>query len=126
MLGTPWRHQGRRPGMALDCVGLVVCAARAAGWMEIPDRTDYDARPTGTELLEIVRSCCDEVSPRLHRGDVVVLWMLDRTHPQHLGIATGDDTLIHSWTGGRCVTEDPLDPRWRARIHSTWKRRRAA
>ena len=28
-LGTPFRHQGRIPGVALDCAGLVVAVAAA-------------------------------------------------------------------------------------------------
>jgi cell wall-associated NlpC family hydrolase len=30
-LGTPWVHQGRFAGRGLDCIGLALIAARAAG-----------------------------------------------------------------------------------------------
>ena len=31
-IGTPFHHQGRRPGAGLDCIGLIVIALRAAGF----------------------------------------------------------------------------------------------
>ncbi|MBK8745664.1 MAG: peptidase P60, partial [Propionivibrio sp.] len=30
-IGTPFVHQGRIPGLALDCAGLVVAVAQAIG-----------------------------------------------------------------------------------------------
>lgn len=44
MLGTPWRHQGRKP-WAVDCAGLVILAFNAAGWpgaMQTPKRYGRD------------------------------------------------------------------------------------
>lgn len=122
MLGTRWRHQGRSPGVALDCVGLIVCSARMIGWADIPDRTDYDARPTGGRLLEIVESCCTPARIA-SRGAILLLWMQDKEHPQHMGIATGDGTIIHSWATARKVVEDALNPRWSPQIHSVWRPR---
>jgi len=39
-LGTPFLHQGRIPGVALDCAGLVVAVAQAIG-ADYVDRTGY-------------------------------------------------------------------------------------
>lgn len=41
MLGVKWRHQGRQP-WAVDCLGLIVLAMRAAG-REVQDREGYPA-----------------------------------------------------------------------------------
>jgi cell wall-associated NlpC family hydrolase len=46
LVGTPFHAQGRAPGVGLDCIGVVVCVARACG---IPhqDREAYPMRPNG-------------------------------------------------------------------------------
>ena len=44
-IGTPFHHRERQPGIALDCVGLLVCVARElgiyAGDFDVPPYTPY-------------------------------------------------------------------------------------
>mgnify|MGYP003457874926 CR=1 FL=1 len=46
MVGSPFHAQGRLPGIGLDCIGVIVCVARA---LNIPhtDVTAYPMRPNG-------------------------------------------------------------------------------
>jgi cell wall-associated NlpC family hydrolase len=46
---VPFRHQGRSRTAGLDCIGLIVCAARDIG-IALPDRHDYARDPRGDEL----------------------------------------------------------------------------
>ncbi|MFZ7338164.1 hypothetical protein ACLS0R_18210, partial [Comamonas jiangduensis] len=39
-IGTPYHHQARKPGIGLDCVGLVICVARQIGAVA----PDWDVR----------------------------------------------------------------------------------
>ncbi|MDD5585633.1 MAG: hypothetical protein PHY92_01580, partial [Alphaproteobacteria bacterium] len=50
-LGTPFHHQGRKPGVGLDCIGLIVVALQAAGY-DVRDRFDYSPRPDGRSLVQ--------------------------------------------------------------------------
>jgi cell wall-associated NlpC family hydrolase len=51
-LGVPFVHQGRTE-WALDCVGLLVMAARGAG-IPIQDRTDYP--PASASMVAMMRA----------------------------------------------------------------------
>lgn len=48
--GTRWCRHGRNPNVGLDCAGLVIAAARAAGF-DPRDTTDYDPRMPSTDTL---------------------------------------------------------------------------
>lgn len=102
-LGTPFVHQGRTPGVGLDCAGLIICVARELG--HVPpdfDVSNYAQEPDKTSIVD----ACDQYLTRISReqsqpGDVIVIaW--DRW-PQHLGImgvyapAPTHRTLIHAF-----------------------------
>lgn len=97
-VGTRWRHRGRQP-WAIDCVGLVVLAARDAGLI-IPDELYYGREPWDDMLR---RRCREEFGQELQvsvaqPGDVAVV-RFGRHEPSHVGIV-GDHphglSLIHS------------------------------
>lgn len=112
-LGTPFVHMGRRPGVALDCAGLIVQVAAALG-VAHADVDGYPRRP-GNGLLE---STLDN-QPALERvaamqaGDILLM----RFHgdPQHLGIFTGEN-LIHAYQPVGKVCEHRLTAAWRRRV----------
>jgi len=97
MLGTPWMHQGRMPGVALDCAGLVICVARQLGIVSQQfDINGYSRVPDGT-----MPDKCKSVllqTDALRLGAVVML-QVDKD-PQHLGIIGdyrhGGFILIHA------------------------------
>jgi len=96
-LGTPWMHQARLPGVALDCAGLVIITAKRlrlvpAEW----DITDYGRLPDGTLL-----ATCDQHMQRIgviELGAVLVLSITGQ--PQHMGIVGdyrhGGWSLVHA------------------------------
>lgn len=86
LLDTPFQHQARLPGIAIDCAGVVICVARARG-MVAPDMdvNGYDRAPDGRMMLCWCRQYMREIrQSELQPGDVVSV-IVDRA-PQHLGI----------------------------------------
>lgn len=114
-VGTPFVHQGRINGRALDCAGVVVHVAARLG-ADYLDVAGYSRQPHGGTLESVLDSqpCLQRVAINdIEPGDVLVM-RFGRV-PQHLGIWTGD-TLIHAYeTVGACV-EHRMDDKWRARI----------
>ena len=112
-LGTPFVHQGRIPGLALDCAGLIIQVAKTLG-LEHVDHSGY-ARLPGNGLLE---SALDN-QPGITRvtdmqaGDVIL--MKFSGDPQHLGICAGE-TIIHAYQPIGKVCEHGLTDAWRRRI----------
>lgn len=101
-MGVPWRHQGRLPGRALDCAGLVICVARELG-LVAPDFevTGYTRTPDGTMLDWCRRYCTPIGAPELGALAVIVC----QRQPQHLGIVGdyvhGGLSLIHASTAAK-------------------------
>ena len=96
-LGTPWRHQGRLKGVAVDCGGLILGVGKELGLLDFDTRA-YGRIPDGQHLRalceqHLVAKAVIEVVP----GDVLL--MRFTRHPQHLAIA-GDRgepfSLIHA------------------------------
>ncbi|MFY9326484.1 MAG: NlpC/P60 family protein [Georgfuchsia sp.] len=106
---TPFMHQGR--GLhGLDCIGLIVVAARQIG-ISIGDRTDYPRDPNG--LLQPALTSQMLAVDHWMPGDVLL--MRFGTEPQHVGIFTGT-TLIHAYSSARKVVEHRIDARWSRRV----------
>jgi cell wall-associated NlpC family hydrolase len=100
LMGTPFRHQGRQPGQALDCAGVVISVARQLGIVAPDfDITGYRRLPDGVSL----RAYCDEhlqavAAPRV--GGVVLV-SFETSVPHHLGIVVpyahgGALSMIHA------------------------------
>lgn len=113
LVGTPYQHRGRLPGIALDCVGVVVLAAAACG-VTIPEPAPYGTVPTG--LLAGLARSCDPVEIA-QPGDVLaILWAGE---PRHLGILVGGDRMVHARARCGMVSEETL--RRGYRVHSAWR-----
>ena len=54
-LGTPWRHQGRLKGVAVDCGGLILGVGRELGLLDFDTRA-YGRIPDGQQL----RALCEQ------------------------------------------------------------------
>ena len=113
-LGTPFVHQGRLPGKALDCAGLVVVVAQALG-IEIADTKGYGRSPNGA--LEAVIAAQTEVTqvPIAERQAGDILTMRFAREMQHVAICAGE-TVIHSYEAVGKVCEHALDEMWAKRI----------
>ncbi len=99
-IGTPFQHQQRTKGVAVDCAGLVIGVCRDLG-LVVPafDVGGYARQPDGVSLL---RACNEHMTPvrqeDMQPGDVVVV-AYDKA-PGHMGILGdyrhGGLSIIHA------------------------------
>lgn len=107
LLGARWRHRGRKP-WALDCVGLLVLSAHAAGWPLIDERY-YGREPWDSRLQSQLMEQFGDVVPAVEDwrpGDVALIrWR--KGEPTHVAIIGdyihGGLSLIHCQNIGGCV-----------------------
>lgn len=114
-IGTPFVHQGRIPGRALDCAGLVVAVAQAIG-ADYRDVQGYGRTPSGRRLECVLddQPCLERIAAMDRQpGDVLLIRFAG--DPQHLAIFAGD-TLIHSYASVGSVCEHRLASVWASRI----------
>lgn len=117
-VGTPFQHQGRLIGVALDCAGVVSYAVQSVGW-DVLEVQGYGRTPN----KGLLKKALDE-QPGLyqvwdkHTGDILLMRFVNE--PQHLGIFTGS-TLIHAYEAvGKCC-EHPVDDKWERRIVAVYR-----
>lgn len=99
-IGTPFVHQHRTKGVAVDCAGLVIGVARSLGLVPADfDFQGYSRLPDATSLVAI----CDQFMERIGRdqmqsGDLLAV-RFDQ-HPQHFGLLAdyplGGLSIIHA------------------------------
>ena len=119
-LGTPFCHQGRIPGLALDCAGLIVAVAQKLGIYHF-DVDGYGRRPNRGLLESTLASQPELIAvdcARLVPGDILL--MRFTKDPQHLAIFAGE-TIIHSWSSPGKVCEHRIDAVWRSRIIAAYR-----
>lgn len=107
-VGTRFRGQGRVSGVGLDCLGVVIVAAAAAG-VRLPDEADYSLRGEGLLRLDARIAEAMVRVERAEAGDVLLFE--PGSAIRHLGVWTGT-SLIHAHAGLRRVVEGPVDPAW--------------
>jgi hypothetical protein len=124
-IGTPWQHQGRIAGLAMDCAGVPVHVAKRLG-VSFEDITNYGRLPMPDEMKRaldknLVRVAKAEMQP----GDVA--WLKFEVEPQHFGIIGnylyGGLSLIHAYNGVGLdrVGEHRIDDAWHQRIVGVWR-----
>lgn len=126
-VGTPFRHQGRIKGLALDCVGLALCVGEDLRIIDTAgkpflrsDYPDYAAQPTNSFVYEELKR---RAIPRLpgatiEEGDVLAVRIPN--FPCHAAIAcyrAGQLYMIHAFNSNpfQCV-EHIISRPWRNRI----------
>lgn len=128
-LGTPFRHQGRIPGKALDCAGLIVVTAAR---LDVPylDYSGYATTPSDG-LLEAALAAqpgLEQVAD-MQPGDILL--MRFDGDPQHLAFYAGISPvygapgIVHALRqtsrANSKVCEHRLTDEWRARIVRTYR-----
>jgi cell wall-associated NlpC family hydrolase len=117
-IGTPFHHQGRLPGVGLDCAGVVVCAAAACA-MDIRDVRGYGRVPAGGMLEQAVLDHCDLVPLHgIRSGDIMLFCFL--REPQHLAVFD-NGMLIHAYSSVGKVVENSFDDVWHARLRGCYR-----
>ncbi len=115
-VGVPWRHLGRAL-TGVDCIGLVLLAARRAG-MDLPDPAPYEREPQGTRLLEGILGYATRVA-EASTGDVLLFRM--GLYGGHVGIASTHPAwrvpaCLHAYAPRKQVVEQPMDAELRAAL----------
>ena len=117
MIGTPFQHQGRRPGHGLDCAGVVVCAAKAVGVL-MHDCTNYRRIPHRRLLRDGFNRDLQSVNRHVMPGDVLLFWMQRPALEIHCGIATPAG-FVHVEQDDR-VREEVLTLNWRKQLAAVY------
>ncbi len=117
-VGTPFHHQASVKGRGCDCGGMIkgVGAVFGCNFKRVP--VDY-ARIPSNGMLEALLEDVLVPTPVPHPGDVLLFKYL--REPQHLGIFTEKDSVIHSYQPSGRVIEHRLDKKWRSRIVRVFK-----
>ena len=121
-LNTPFQHQGRIVGLALDCAGVAVHVA--SKWHTVEQPPAYGRLPHDAMLEQWI-----ERQPFLARaatpqaGDLLL--MRFENEPQHLAIHAGE-TMIHAYQSIGKTVEHNLDDKWRRRIVRAYRFKDAA
>ncbi len=116
-LGTRFRPQGREPGLALDCAGLVLAALAKAG-RAIDAPRDYSLRGDGlaARAEEGLAAGGVFVTGAIRPGDLIVFEPVAGV--AHLAVAS-EAGVIQVHLGIGRVVEGPADPAWP--IRSVWR-----
>lgn len=125
--GTPFKHQGRTPGVGLDCIGSLVAVGRHFDICDY-DVKAYSSQPDGFSLIEELDKCL--VAPYMGRreddpgpwgvSDVLVFWYNHRSKPRHVAIVTpGFSTefgILHTYYNSGEVVEHDFTDWWMKRL----------
>lgn len=125
-IGTPFHHQGRRKGVGIDCLGLLVEVARELALVSRTgelladcDELNYSHQPDTQKMIRILSEQLYPIPVAgIDAGDIILL-NIDRS-PQHMGIVS-DIGLIHAYAQARKVVEHRLDADWQSRIHRAYQ-----
>jgi cell wall-associated NlpC family hydrolase len=115
-IDTPFRHQGRKVRVGLDCAGLALHVANRVGLCTFDVRA-YSRTPANNELENALdrQPCLLRLASIEDRMPGDLLLMRFKDDPQHLAIYTGN-TIIHAYESVGICCEHMLSNRWAARI----------
>lgn len=118
LVGTPFHAQGRVPGIGLDCVGVIVCAARACG-ITVNDRTNYPMLPDGTLQGEL-ESRLIRVRGEPEAGDILMM-SFGRAQPHHVAMLVDGGRIVHSHMKARKTVVQTFTDYWRGQTRATFR-----
>ena len=120
MLGTPFVHQGRVPGVGVDCGGVLECV-----WNKLPcyprvSVTSYGRVPHQRAMTAVLDKYFERIAiGAAGLGDVIhIAWV--RNIPQHVGILT-DIGIVHAYAYAKRVVEEPLEQAWRGKVRAAYR-----
>lgn len=117
LVGTPYQHQARLPGVAIDCVGLVVCTARALG-IPLTDISNYPRFPDGTLRPRLAEQLDAKPLADRQPGDIITFWYSKRGVAAHVGIlvSRSPEHLVHTSADIGRVVRHRIDDFWSVRM----------
>ena len=127
-IGTQFRHQGRRRGQGVDCVGLALCIGEDLGLHDVAGspllRTDYQRYGSQPTTSIVHDECCARLvrkelkNATIQPGDVLTLRV--PILACHVAIVTnlakGELGIVHAYAGSKKVVEHTLSEKWLHRI----------
>jgi cell wall-associated NlpC family hydrolase len=117
MLGTPFHAQGRLPGVGLDCVGVVVCVARALG-VAHSDVAAYPMRPNGM-LRPLLEAQLVRVYREPREGDVLLMSFAGEPH--HVAVMVDGGRIVHAYATVRKCVVQAYNDYWRAKVRAVYE-----
>ena len=122
-IGTPWAHQQREKGRAVDCAGFASMTGKNAG-VSTFDMRDYERLPNGTMLGILGREMTRIPVSTMQPADVVAIAF--NGEPMHIGIVTpywhGDHlAIVHASNQRGKVCEHRIDPVLRRMIVAAFR-----
>lgn len=118
LVGTPFVHQGRLPGVAMDCLGVVVVAVGA----QANDERDYHRMPDAGRLRRMLDYYFErEPATTLVDAPIgsVIAFAFGRARKvRHLGVRTRDG-FVHA-TEER-VVEQAIAPPWASYFEGAYR-----
>jgi cell wall-associated NlpC family hydrolase len=120
-IGTPFRHQGRVVGVALDCAGVIIYCAQQ---LNIPhaDMQGYPRLPfknTLREFLDSQERLLEVPIAEMQAGDVILMRI--KAAPQHLGVYAGNNYMIHAFDDVGRTVEQRIDDSWLKKITAVYR-----
>lgn len=122
LVGTPWRHLGRQPGVGLDCLGLLIVVARRCGIVAPDyDEGNYGRLPSEQRLLAGLAEHADPVAGNVpFPGCVGVFRIAGRMQHVGLFLARNDGNrgldLVHAYATARAVVAHRFASPWDRRL----------
>jgi len=107
MIGTPFHHAGRVPGVGLDCIGLCIAVGMRLG-LDVEDYSLYGQHDNYQLMRRSLGDHC-KLTCEIHPGDIMLF--RNRLAPSHCGIYIGGGYMIHSHRA-RGVCREELREYW--------------
>lgn len=121
LIDTPFRHQGRMPGVALDCAGLGIVVAQKMGLL-LEDFAGYPSTPFDGMLKKML-DCQPHLKPidrhSAEPGDVLLMRIA--TDPQHIALMSYEGYMIHAYRQAGKVVEQRIDEMWKNKIVAAYR-----
>lgn len=122
-IGTPFHHQGRLPGVGLDCAGVTVCALQQCAY-SVNDVQGYGRIPSQGLFKQAILAHCSQIAASdILPGDLLLFAF--RSDEQHLAIISQLDPvmLVHAYSDVGKVVENEMDAVWQGRLRGCYRLR---
>lgn len=135
LIGVRFHHQGRTTG-GLDCVGLVILAAKNAGIQTTAGAiTGYGKTPGNADFKKWIGRYTEDlrynrlqrISDQVRPGDLLTFWIENTKITRHVGIYLGADSqgvssMVHSYAKARRgVVQQVMDTYWNTRVTGAYR-----
>ena len=120
LVGTPYHHQGRLPGVGLDCIGVPIAAARKVG-IQVHDFKGYGQLPQPDVLMREIALDCKQVPVETAQTGDILCFKSGAATPTHFGVLIDGERFVHAYNKLDRVSIQQFDPRWYRLLHSVWR-----